>query len=189
MLKPYSTECLDLFLDEEMYEQYPELKWGDLRFPSDVTVKRAGDQVVVKRNKGVSFKMPASILDKIPKGYVGLDRCEFCIGKKSTLIVMFSVDAPDTSPIICVDSSTGKINWRAELWGAGGQIGGGFSSNCLQLSCNESTAIIFGLSTTGAYAETFDLKTGKPVFRFSTNYWSRWISTQRSAATDGRRSR
>lgn len=156
--------------------------WGPLKLASGTTAKRVGDKAVINMwvlNDKIEFTLPANVLDNLPDppDEVAIDRVCFYHDDETTLLALYRSEWSGRFPLRCVESASGRMKWSAEVWGAGDEQvpgGSGFRTHCVELSCDDRMAVVFGRATLGVYAEGFDLATGKALFRFASNYWNVW---------------
>ncbi len=77
--------------------------------------------------------------------------------------------------LLNIDSSDGKVLWQQELWCDRAYYirGGDGGFHWSEVKTKGDTVFVFGLRNDLVYIEAFELRTGKPQFRFSTTYgWS-----------------
>jgi len=73
-------------------------------------------------------------------------------------------------PIACFKGKDGERNWNDKVWGAGRSFGG-LNRNRVEMTEKNGTVYLFGIEAQGAYAEAFNMDTGRVQFRFCTSYW------------------
>jgi hypothetical protein len=97
------------------------------------------------------------------------------INDKRSFIVL-SDRGGDAYPILCIDSKSGTLKWKAESWGFGGDnlpLRLGSWSHEVKLVVTPKQLAIFGTGPHSCYLEAFDAETGAASLRFSTNSWYR----------------
>lgn len=117
------------------------------------------------------------ILESLRKGY-DLDNCKVSSGHEKISIYFYD-ELGSPGPLLLVDATTGKLEWQTEVWGLGTYIGGTSGAWPVRVDLDNSDSkagrvVVWGKANFGAYLEAFDFKTGKSLFRFSTNYWHAW---------------
>jgi hypothetical protein len=73
--------------------------------------------------------------------------------------------------LLCIDSHSGEVLWQRPLWTT--YCKGLYSvvpPEELTFLTNENHVVVFGVGHS-AYVEAFDLKSGNPVFGFSSDHW------------------
>jgi hypothetical protein len=71
-----------------------------------------------------------------------------------------------------VDSRSGRRLWTANVWGSGRMVIQGVGGpEPEEIRRHKDTVIVYGAESHAMYAEGFDAKTGKCLFRFSSCYW------------------
>jgi len=76
-------------------------------------------------------------------------------------------DSGNPYPVTCIDRSSGTIRWKAKVWAAWPGAAG-VSEERVTVTEQDERIIVYGVATSGAYAEAFRAKDGKNLFRFST---------------------
>lgn len=101
--------------------------------------------------------------------------CHVQVDKDQT-VLSFANAFGDPSPLLCFDSKSGELRWAKKVWALGNMIGGatGQWPSRLQMNVTDKNVVVWGAGVFGRYVESFNKKTGKPSFRFSTNYWHQW---------------
>jgi len=87
--------------------------------------------------------------------------------------------APKFSNYPIVLERAGEVLWRNEIWAVNPPVIMGVHSQHVECVTTESLALVFGATSLGAYLEVFDLRTGDPCLRFSTNSWSEPVGRSR----------
>lgn len=103
-------------------------------------------------------------LDQYCLNAVPVDAERFVMGFYSALATEY--------PLLCVNRSSGKTVWEAEvLAGPSPPIGGGsLGLHPTDIEVSDGVVYVFGLYPWSAYIDAFSLADGKNVFRFSTSY-------------------
>lgn len=83
--------------------------------------------------------------------------------------------------LVALDEKSGLQKWQADVWAArrGGSTGIGHHD--VSMVVDEKAVTLFGMESHGAYVESFELSTGKPIFRFCTSYWFNFSETWKTA--------
>jgi hypothetical protein len=109
---------------------------------------------------------------KEPRGE--FDELRAVLGSKRSYVVWYDpVGGP--FPLICLDSHSGKLLWRAQSWGSGADNRLGFSGptrHDVYVSVVPGKVVLFGSTLGGScYLEAFSAETGSSLYRFSSNSW------------------
>ena len=101
----------------------------------------------------------------LPDSYCGL------LGKSQSVLAGFSSGGGFNYMIAGLSSNGGDFRWKADVWATGRLClaGGGF--HAVELIEQDGTLFVFGAETHGMYLEAFHVVTGKPQYRFCTQYW------------------
>lgn len=91
--------------------------------------------------------------------------------KDRALVVVIPFGGPGHLYMIGADAKT--IIWRTDVLATGRWVVEGVVLEHVSLVQHENLIGVFG-EAGAAYAEAFDIATGKPVFRFNTSYWQNW---------------
>ncbi len=176
LLDPYLGGREKAFAEVAHYSDVPpERVWGEfLMLPPHTSLRRKGGTVVA-RVGDESVELPSSLFEQAEKKW--LTRCLIDIGGRVSIIVFYDHGSGVRFPIICVDSKSGRVNWRTESWGTGDENlppagSGGSGHNYVEVKRRGNRLVLYGGATWGSYAEAFDIRTGQSLFRFSTNYWN-----------------
>lgn len=157
----------------------PGKLWGEqLQIPRDVEVNRSGEWAIARRG-GKTAKLPAGIFDTAEdeSDKMGWNACAIDIGTDLSVVAFYDDGDGFTSPLICVENTSGKILWRTEIWSTGFDNlkpsgGSGPWSHYLELRRSGEAIAVFGMANFDYYAEIYRIKDGQPLLRFSTNNWN-----------------
>ena len=92
------------------------------------------------------------------------------LGKRHCHIANFD-DAGFRFPLYSVDLETQQLAWTQKVWASGRHLAYGPSFHKVELSEQGDRLFVFGCDPQAIYFECFDVKTGKPTCRFSSNFW------------------
>lgn len=73
--------------------------------------------------------------------------------------------------LACVDRSSAKVRWVADVWGAWWGNFGGQSRQWVEVTEQGDRVAVFGVSSVGFHVEAFRIDDGANVLRFSNSYW------------------
>lgn len=123
-----------------------------------------GDRVIVSKDELVTTILKANP----PAGFVLASAAT-----NGSYTVVASRDPYGSKyPICCLENSTGKAVWKADVWGLGpGSITHtGPAWHNVTIAFGKNRVAVFGESS-DCYVEVFDIRTGRSLCRFATNYW------------------
>ena len=100
--------------------------------------------------------------------------CAIAAQDDLVVVVIFRRDISSRYHIRCLHATSGKLLWQNLGWACGHEGGSGPGYHHLRVTFQGTTAVVFGETATGRYAEAYGLDTGAARFRFSTNYWNAW---------------
>jgi hypothetical protein len=146
---------------------YHEAGLDGAQAPRDTTLKKEGDQVLLKVGSEAVL-IPESVLEKTDRGTVLCGVSAFVTPTRCYLAV--HGDVGYSYPVACIDRSTAKVIWKSEVWGTwwGGATGIHFM--WVAVTEQHDRIVVFGAGTTGIHVEAFRPDDGKNVFRFSSSY-------------------
>ena len=126
---------------------------------------KKGDWSVLQK-KGTIVRIPKKVLDSpYPHISLSIQTDRHFVAKHTYFSVRY--------PLFCVNRTTSKIVWKAEITpddgGARGFSGGWW--HCVEIIPQEKTVIVFGAVYDALYVVGLNGETGKELFRFSS--WSR----------------
>lgn len=124
--------------------------------------------------RGRALQVPENSLSPLWQAYTGRNaRCSLYLGEKRSYVAFFS-EWPRKYPIVCLETSSGRMLWQAEVWAHGDvvplQFGTVPSDHRVELAAAEDVVASFGSDGARCYVEGFDAKTGAVRFRFSPDY-------------------
>ena len=134
-------------------------------------LRREGDRVVVESDdNAVSI-----VFDEFEQHAFGQCATFF---SDTTAFMAFPRSRSYSFPLVAVDRKSGGIRWRTSVWALafgeyspGGSGGKGWEGTAATVTGSASVVYVFGCDGAGIYIEGFDMMTGDPVLRFSSNYW------------------
>lgn len=91
----------------------------------------------------------------------------------STYVECYDSAVAYPSTLTAYETSSGKRVWEQQVWGNYRGGFAGYGVHDLAVEIHNGEIIVYGVGP-GSYAEGFRQSDGKPVFRFSTNYWSQY---------------
>jgi hypothetical protein len=74
------------------------------------------------------------------------------------------------SSLTAYEITSGKRLWKREVWGNYRGGVGGYGVHDLTVEIHNGDVVVYGVGP-GSYTEAFRQSDGKPILRFSTNYW------------------
>lgn len=165
---------LDVFPDHHsslrtmgQWPQLSESKAG-YRVEAGVRLQQNGESLEYTKN-GRSVVFPTSTFGQMsPDTYLGL------LGEKRSVFAGLSEATGRQYKLACVESSSGKVVWTADVWATGPKHGSGNNRHRVEIMEKDSVIYVFGADACGLYLEAFDIGTGEPCFRFCTCYWSNY---------------
>lgn len=137
----------------------------------EINLKQNGETVVVSVGQA-KLVLAEKVIRDLLRQYNFLETCAVNIGTDVSVVAFYSRSGFNF-PLIGVESKSGKVIWQTESWSFGGiNIGpsSGPASESLSLVTTSNSVVLFGAGPE-FYIESYDLKTGKNRYRFSTNYW------------------
>jgi len=91
--------------------------------------------------------------------------------KESTAAAVYNSLAGSKYRLAVFTHSNEKPSWIAEVWAVNRLELLGVATHRAEVLLSGNVVCVFGAETHGVYIESFDRKTGKNLFRFSTCYW------------------
>jgi hypothetical protein len=95
-----------------------------------------------------------------------------CVSSESSRYAIVYADTRQLYQLICLDRASTNVIWMVDIFAGGltalsvGRPGFHYAT----LALCDDRIIVFGSAYNGMYAEAFDAKSGKPLFRFGTGY-------------------
>jgi hypothetical protein len=134
----------------------------------DLKAELNGDNIVCSAG-GRSVAFPKDTFGGIlTESFVG------SVGEKRSVIAAYTKASGFAYQVAGFEGEGGKPVWKAEVWAAGRDFLGGRGYHAVDFVETDGVAYLFGMESHGAYAEAFDVATGKVKFRFCTCYWWHW---------------
>jgi hypothetical protein len=137
-----------------------------LVIPDDTSMEARNDQVVLTVN-GKSAAVPEAAFSRLLHE-IYFHRCVFAIGSGRIFMAFFDEDG-GRFPLFCIDSQSGDLCWKADVWSDGCE---NHSFKCgpppqhdVWMAVNDRAVGVFG-DTGICYAEVFDSRSGANVLRF-----------------------
>lgn len=155
-------------------EHHAFISQGKLKWPLQSVTPSGKDGLRVEEKKALlqctsgnrSLEIEKSVFDSIYSGsYVGW------LGKDRSVVASYWDGSGFSYQIAGFKDGNRKQEWKTDVWAAGRSSLGGNGFHHVELQENEGIVIIYGIESHGAYAEAFDIATGKASFRFCTCYW------------------
>lgn len=140
-----------------------------IRAPIGTELVKKGDRIVVtvhssvEANRTASVTIDESVLDQLEE-YQAFEKCAAQVKPEESFLAFYT-DLGSRFPLIAVDSHSGKVLWRAEVWSRDAAFGG-VSDHVAEIVVNDNFVAVFGICVVERYVEAFDRKTGACVFRF-----------------------
>lgn len=178
MLRPYAGRApflvstgREVFVQQERLREYTN-ELAPLHTPTDTLVTRSDRKITVKvGEKSVSFS--ESLIGRLSSDPFSGQTLRAVVDDRRAFVVLYDWDG-EPFPVVCVDSRTGELIWKAVSWGYGGDnlpFRSGSWSQDVELVVTGERLGLFGSGPRSHYLETFDAKTGAVLARFSSNTW------------------
>jgi hypothetical protein len=143
---------------------------------ANISVKPQGDGVSVKADS-VELRIDATRLSELASEYK-FARYIDVRHKPPRVIVSLHDEFGSKFPFWCVDAQSGRLLWDGESWGYGAENLIAFRSgpwrHKVEVVIANHTVAVFGGGTSTysvVYLEAYDIRSGKPLYRFASNYW------------------
>lgn len=142
----------------------------------------AGGKVVkgaelFQRGGTVTYSLGKNSID-FPKETFGLDRnipqyVAFTAiwTEKISVVTAYDLLGGMQFKVAGFESVSGKAIWNSSIWSVNRTILDAAAPHRIELVACKNCFYVFGEEPHGMYIESFDLATGKCLFRFSTSYW------------------
>lgn len=165
-------------IDDDSWEyKFPEPHANYLAFDasweSEATLRRAGDSIVVESlEPNQSFRY--RILNDLKGDYNIRQRLDIEFHDSNCLFLVWRCDW-DKSHLVNMRRDGSRMAWKQELWSSGWDAAISLRSTPLRLRktihANHRRVLVAGYEENSMYLEVFELDSGLPVVRFSTNNW------------------
>ncbi len=145
----------------------------DLLVPQGTSLKVENNSLVVVMTESSMLRMPRDVFDATIKRSLSFQKCAASIGPGRSFLALYD-DEGGRFWLNCVDTDTGTILWKADVWACGAEnlpIQFGGPSHNVALVIGKQEIGVFGICSGAQYLEVFNVKTGVNVCRFATNYW------------------
>jgi hypothetical protein len=148
-------------------------KFG-LDIPKETELYENNNRVFVQSNNN-TLQLAPELFPKI-KDFHGENLCcTVSIGTKYSFLAVHANKAI-SYPLYCIDSTSGNIIWKVEIWAnypciIYRQSSGPPSWHDIYFSVSDDLIGVFG-NDGNQYCEAFSLKSGRSIFRFSTVAWN-----------------
>lgn len=130
------------------------------------------NQLIVVSSKGNEITVPRVIVEFSNEEYFHKVVELFEVDDRFAIITIRSLTAGQ-SEIYKIDKQQGQVVWGESVFQGSypTPVAGGSVLHLQSMVVNSSNEVtVFGCGLNMAYAEAFDLETGSPIWRFSTNY-------------------
>ncbi|HVX12343.1 MAG TPA: hypothetical protein VHC22_14265 [Pirellulales bacterium] len=134
--------------------------------PLHCSILKSRDEASVSFG-GRSFTLPIELVSRLKD----TDATNVTIGSHGDICLLLGHSNPSATILICYDTKLRQELWQSRLWGIGPGLFGGIDAHVGEIVCHDEQATVFGVSTLGAYIESFRLKDGTAAWRFATNDW------------------
>jgi hypothetical protein len=154
-------DCLNLALGNKPF--YHDSGFGSIKTPLDTILIEEGASVVVA---------VADARTRVPWALLKRSRNLSALATSSRCYIATHGNFGARYPLICVSRDSGKLIWKARVWGHSFDLIMVADSGSQRVTVTEegSRVVVFGASLAGAHVEAFDVKDGKNLFRFTTAY-------------------
>jgi hypothetical protein len=141
--------------------------------PRSATPVKRSEQSLVFSAGGKEFQIRHDVLER-HLTRIGLKESAayiaFAPGKEHYYFAAYS-EAGFPFRMACFGAVDHAYKWTADVWAANRHALEGKSFHMVEIRESERAVLVYGLEPSALYVEGFDIKTGKALFRFSTNNW------------------
>jgi hypothetical protein len=116
----------------------------------------------------------ASVLDNALSSLDAPNKFLSAAAADDRAFVAFFDEYGEKYSLLCIDRKSGKVLWKEQVWAlATEQIPArtGPWGHALTMVLQNRSVVLLGIGV-GCYIESFDIATGKPLYRFSSNTWN-----------------
>lgn len=135
---------------------------------------RLSESEVVVESGSTSVSLPACIVEYAKKAFPSACISVARGGKGNEIVLVEGIlVGGGNGKLFSIDGKSGQVAWESDVFG-GLALAGGTNgiSHVSYLIRNETSISVYGFGQAAAFAESFDLRTGENLWRFSTSYWS-----------------
>jgi len=143
----------------------------DPRMPVRARIERTKDRCLLHVGRATESIQVDTLSEALHESLTpGIYNCLVLVGPMEAFITFLGSDL-----LFCVDSKSGRILWHQEVWGTSYSfsVAGVPPSWHQTVFKTKDQFVVFGEGSS-CFVEAFDVKTGQPAFRFSTNLW--WMA-------------
>jgi hypothetical protein len=152
-------------------KQYPyqASEFGNVWATEGTRITQDGQTVRIATAQN-ALSLPASTFRK-ERGNCPYSQLSVCLGAERSYLV-FHDNCPGGYGLLCLDTDTGSIDWRSDVWGQGSRTHGvsGQHSQYVSVRTADDRVIVYGAGTS-MFVEEFGSRTGKILGRFNTVLW------------------
>jgi hypothetical protein len=158
--------------------------WYRLRTPPGVVLRQEKSSDLVEAASGDRIaKITPEAFELASKHITFVECFQWDFDKDLTVIVFYS-GIGHGALILGIEPDTGKIRWRNSVWAGAVEnlhlVGASGSwHQYIELVRKDGQIAVFGEGVNNAWMETFDLNSGKNLYRFSTNLWNVQVPDRR----------
>jgi hypothetical protein len=173
-LLEYLPSCPLLVRDHETVIMRPAVfkRVSFFNAPRESLCKVERDTVLFESN-GRTIRLSSALLNRWPESRIRDRRLRASLGSQHSWLACFERYGAGF-PIICVETETGRLVWKTDVWAQGADNLGWFTGSWdhdLSIVVKDDKVALFGRGAANCYLEVLEAKTGSVLLRFSTNYW------------------
>jgi hypothetical protein len=152
---------------------------GNSPTPGGAWIKRKKHKLIIHDGQAIVVMQVETLPEEMREFLTHLN-CSVHIGPRRSFIVFHGGGYGE---VFCVDSGSGKLLWQQDVWGTAYSFtcAGTAPFHYLTFLETNKQLILLGEGSS-CFAEAFDLASGLPAFRFSTNLW--WTANRTSGWSD-----
>jgi hypothetical protein len=144
-----------------------------------ILVNSKDNALQISLTTGEVYRLPRGLLRSLEnEPDVPLDQfyaieCEPLNDKRRVVAIHASTGTYAAYPLFCVDSTSSKVLWRAQVWEAQHAFlafGGDPGPHYVQMRIKDTTVLVFGKGYGCMYVDGFSVVNGAALFRFNTTY-------------------
>jgi hypothetical protein len=144
--------------------------------PSPTTIEVVDGKVEI-RQSGSRVRISKAAFESIgrddPRFYANLTPTIHAIVVGANCYVLsYLARNEDGFRLTSIRISDGRVRWQVDGWGSVLRTRVGQASQCAVLVVDDKQVAVFGESSFGMYSESFALKTGRMIHRFSSSGYS-----------------
>jgi hypothetical protein len=141
--------------------------------PSPTTIEVVGGKVEI-RQAGHRVRLSKAAFESMTPRFFAVLAPAFypIVVGEDCYVLSYRARDEDGFRLTSVRISDGRVRWQADGWASARRTRTGQASQTAVLVVNDQQVTVFGESTFGMYSESFALKTGRMIHRFSSTGYS-----------------